>query len=426
MATAGISADDPGYRFQRLKEEAAGYLAVRDRIPVGYARRESCDTQRGRLLEILGATDEDWQDWQWQMAHRLDSAAILAEILDLGPRQQDEIAALSGAVHWAIPPYFAALLDPSSERDPLRLQAVPSMVETTDPRGEADPMAEQNCSPCPLVVRRYPDRLIVKVTNGCAMYCRHCQRRCLAGAREQPAGREEMKEALGYIAANPEIRDVLITGGDPLTLADETLAWLFGQLDAIPHVEIKRIGTRMPVTLPQRITGDLCRILRAHHPVYLNTQFNNPLEVTAESAQACRRLADAGVALGNQSVLLRGVNDDPLVMRRLVHELLKLRIRPYYLFQAKPVRGTCHFVTTIDKGLEIVADLRGRTSGLAIPSYVVNVPGGLGKVPLLPEYIVAKSASFYTLRTWEGRLVQVANGPPGPKAAEGDRCDTYI
>ena len=420
------SSRDPGQRFQRLKETAAGYLTARDRIPVGHDRRESYDARRKHLLELFGATDEDWRDWHWQMAHRLTSGALLAEVLDMGPRQQGEVAALTEAVHWAIPPYFAALLDPVVEEDPLRLQAVPNTAETTDIRGESDPMAELDTSPRPLVVRRYPDRLIVKVTNTCAVYCRHCQRRCLAGTRERPAGKEEMEEALGYIAVNPEIRDVLITGGDPLTLADETLAWLLDRLDAIPHVEIKRIGTRMPVTLPQRITGDLCRILRAHHPVYLITQFNNPLEVTAESARACRRLADAGVVLGNQSVLLRGVNDDPFVMRRLLHELLKLRVRPYYLFQAKPVRGTCHFVTTIDKGLEIMADLRGRTSGLAIPSYVVNVPGGLGKVPLLPEYIVAKSTGFYTLRTWEGHLVQVANGPPGLEKVEENRCDTCI
>lgn len=426
MTTVESSATIAGDRFQSLKEAAAGYLAARDGIPTGDSRRSSYEAQRRRLLELFDATDEDWRDWHWQLAHRLDDAAILAEVLDLAPRQRDEIAALSKTVRWAITPYFAALLDPVSPLDPLRLQAVPSMAEIAETGGEADPMSEQGCSPCPLVVRRYPDRLIVKVTNICAVYCRHCQRRCLAGTSERPAGKDELAEALDYIAANPEIRDVLITGGDPLTLPDATLAWLLDRLAAIPHVEIKRIGTRLPVTLPQRITDDLCRILRAHHPIYLNTQFNHALEVTAESAGACRLLADAGVVLGNQSVLLRGVNDDPHVMRRLLHELLKLRVRPYYLFQAKPVQGTCHFMTTIDKGLEIMADLRGRTSGLAIPSYVVNAPGGLGKVPLLPAYIEAKSPAFYMLRTWEGRRVMVANGPMGLEKAEGDRCGTCI
>ena len=426
MATFETTTDSSGCRFQRLKEAASGYLAVRDHVPVGYTRRDVSDAQRRRLLELIDATDEDWRDWHWQLAHRLDNISILAEILEMESRQQSEIAALTEVLHWAVPPYFAALLDPVAENDPLRLQTLPSMAETSDQRGVSDPMAEQNCSPCPLVVRRYPDRLIVKVTNICAMYCRYCQRRCLAGTLERQAGRDEMEEALGYIYANPEIRDVLITGGDPLTLADETLAWLLGRLDAIPHVEIKRIGTRLPVTLPQRITGDLCQILRAHHPVYLNTQFNHPLEITLESAEACRRLADAGIVLGNQSVLLRGVNDDPFVMRRLLHELLKLRVRPYYLFQAKPVLGTYHFATTIDKGLEIMADLRGRTSGLAIPSYVVNMPGGFGKVPLLPEYIVAKTASSYFLRTWEGRTVEVTNGPPEPNTVGVDKCNTCI
>ncbi|MGE5528390.1 MAG: KamA family radical SAM protein [Patescibacteria group bacterium] len=408
-----------GGRFQALKQAAEGYLAARDGIPIGRARQTSFEAQRKRLQEYYGASDADWQDWRWQMAHRIDRLAILSGVLGLAlhPRIVDETLA---GIRWAITPYFAALLDPISGRDPLRLQAVPSLEEITDARGETDPMDERGCSPCPLVVRRYPDRLIVKVTNACAMYCRHCQRRCVAGSSEQDTRREEFEAALGYIAANPEIRDVLITGGDPLALPDETLAWLLDGLDAIPHVEIKRIGSRMPVTLPQRVTDDLCRILRTHQPIYLNTQFNSPLEVTAESSRACRRLADAGVVLGNQSVLLRGVNDDPYVMRRLLHELLKLRVRPYYLFHAKPVRGACHFATTIDKGLEIMDDLRGRTSGLAIPSYVVNAPGGLGKVPLLPSYIVSRTTDSYVLRTWEGRLVRVPNGPPGTGRAGGE------
>lgn len=402
----------PEDRFQYLRDAAAGYLTARDRIPSGYDRLETYESSRLKLMEHFGASEDDWADWRWQLGHRIHNVKTLLVVLNLSPQRQKDIAEASRLVRWSVSPYFAALMDPDQEEDPLRMQSIPSAAEISDTRGSLDPMAEEATTPCPLVSRRYPDRLIIKVTNACAMFCRHCQRRRLICTQDAHASTEDLEQALDYVAANHEIRDVLITGGDPLTMTDDRIAWIMSRLDAIPHVEIKRIGSRVPVTMPQRITESLCRVLQVHPPVYLNTQFNHPLEVTAETAAACNRLADAGVVLGNQSVLLKGINDDPYIIRKLNHELLKMRVRPYYLFQAKPVRGTTHFVTTIDKGLEIMADLRGRTSGLAIPSYVFNVPGGYGKVPLLPEYIVNRDDQSYVLRTWEGRLVTVPNGPP--------------
>lgn len=394
-----------------LKEEAGKYLVARERIPVGHARRESYLRACRRLLELFGGTEEDWNDWHWQMKHAIHEPGQLEKILVLDPQQRAELAAVSKVVRWSISPYFAALLDPHRKEDPLRLQVVPRVAEATDEAGTLDPMAEEDRSPCPLVVQRYPDRLIIKVTSCCATYCRHCQRRRHVGLGDLRAKKSDLERALAYVRDNPEIRDVLITGGDPLTLEDSVLDWLLRRLEEIPHVEIKRIGTRVPVTLPQRITDRLAEMLKRHPPLYLNTQFNHPLEVTPEAAAACNRLAEAGVVLGNQTVLLRGVNDDPYVMRRLNHELLKMRVRPYYLFHAKPVRGTSHFVTTVDQGLEIMADLRGRTSGLAIPTYVLNVPGGLGKVSLQPEYLVHRDEDCCVLRTWRGQLVTLPNGP---------------
>lgn len=400
------------------RAEADKYLVARESIPLGESRKESYAISRARLLELFGGTEDGWNDWRWQMKHRLHELDQLEGILTLTPRQRAEIALVSQTVRWSISPYFAALLDPERDDDPLRLQAVPSAAETSDTLGELDPMAEEATSPCPLIARRYPDRLIIKVTDCCAMYCRHCQRRRLVGLRDRRAGRRDLERALQYVRENPEIRDVLLSGGDPLTLEDSVLDWILRRLDDIPHVEIKRIGTRLPVTLPQRITDRLCGILKQHAPLYLNTQFNHPLEVTPEAAAACSRLADAGVVLGNQSVLLKGVNDDPYVIRRLNHELLKMRVRPYYLFHAKPVRGTSHFRTTIDRGLEIMADLRGRTSGLAIPAYVFNVPGGRGKVPLLPDYLVYHDEEVCVLRTWRGDVVTISDTLPEAAAPD--------
>ncbi len=288
---------------------------------------------------------------------------------------------------------------------PLWKQSIPSLLEITDTNGSEDPMAESWTSPAPAVTRRYPDRLIINVTNQCAMFCRHCQRRRNIGKVDCHKPRHILEKALDYVRRNEEIRDVLITGGDALLLDDSVLEWLLGELHAIPHVEIKRIGTRAPVTLPQRITPSLCEVLAKYPPIYINTQFNHPLEVTPEAKRACDMLVGAGVVLGNQAVLLRGVNNDPHVMKKLNHELLKIRVRPYYIFHAKNVRGTTHFITSIDDGLAIMESLRGYTSGLAVPTYIINAPNGMGKTPIAPNYLLARRGNQLLLRTWENKII---------------------
>ena len=271
--------------------------------------------------------------------------------------------------------------------------------------GEDDPMGERFTSPAPCITRRYPDRLIVNVTNMCAMYCRHCQRRRNIGDFDQHETRTRLTKALDYIRANTEIRDVLVTGGDALLLSDSTLDWLLGELHSIPHVEIKRLGTRTPVTLPMRVTDELCSILAKYPPIYINTQFNHPKEVTHEAKKAADRLVAAGVVLGNQAVLLKGINHTPDIMKKLNQELLKIRVRPYYIFHAKNVKGTKHFIPSIKEGLAVMEQLRGFTSGLAVPTYIVNAPMGGGKTPILPQYLLSLDEDEDVLKTWEGKIV---------------------
>jgi lysine 2,3-aminomutase len=289
------------------------------------------------------------------------------------------------------------------------MQGLPSILEIDSDAGETDPIGEAITSPAPCITRRYPDRLIINVTNICGMYCRHCQRRRNIGEIDLQHSREDLAAAIEYIRVNPEIRDVLVTGGDALMLGDQTLDWLLSELHGIEHVEIKRIGTRAPVTLPQRITPALAEILAKYPPVFINTQFNHPKEVTADAKKAVDMLIKAGVVMGNQSVLLKGVNADPHIMKKLNQELLKIRVRPYYLFHAKNVKGTTHFMTSIQDGLNIIRELRGFTSGLAVPTYIVNAPDGGGKTPLLPQYLLSLDEDKAVLRTWEDKVVYYDN-----------------
>ena len=392
-------------RTNELKSRIADYLAVRDSIPSGFAWADKIASCRERILEILGASASDWEDWRWQMRNRISDATFLAGLVDLPETLPKEINEVAKRYRWAISPYYAAIVAAAGPGSPVWRQAVPALEELQDGGGSLDPMAEELTSPVPGITRRYPDRLIINVTNMCPMYCRHCQRRRNIGEVDRHQPRWVLEAALDYIRSSPEIRDVLVTGGDALLLPDHQLDWLLGELHRIPHVEIKRLGTRVPVTLPQRITPELCGVLEKYPPIYLNTQFNHPLEVTPEAAQACDRLVRAGVVLGNQAVLLRGVNNDPHVMRRLNHELLKIRVRPYYLFQAKEVRGTRHFIAPVEEGLKIMEQLRGYTSGLAVPTYIINAPGGLGKTPVTPGYILDRKPDRIVLRTWENRVV---------------------
>lgn len=396
-------------RAAELKARIADYLAAVPHIPTGFSCQNEIEENKRRILAVLGGTEADWQNWQWHLRHRIANVETLRAILPLTDEEVENIKLVGRRFRWAISPYYASLMRPGDPNCPVRRQAVPSPEELAD-GGEDDPMAEEWTSPAPCVTRRYPDRLIINVTNRCAMYCRHCQRRRNIGEVDRNSRRKDLLEALAYIRANEEIRDVLITGGDALLLSDAQLDWLLGELDAIPHVEIKRIGTRVPVTLPQRITPELCAVLEKHPPIYLNTQFNHPKEVTPAAKEACDCLIRAGVVLGNQAVLLKGVNNDPHVMRKLNQELLKIRVRPYYIFHAKQVTGTRHFVTKIEDGLAIMEALRGYTSGLAVPTYIINAPKGYGKTPLLPDYLLDYNDEEIILRTWEGRLLRYPNG----------------
>lgn len=399
-------------RADVLKSRIDPYLEVSDSIRSGLAEKDAINARQAKIKEMLGATDEDWDSWHWQIKNRINDTNEVAKFIELTDKQKADIDAVGKDFRWAISPYFLSLIDPEVGlyNDPTFLQSVPIGIEINQEGiGEVDPMGEEFTNPASCITRRYPDRLIINVTNQCGMYCRHCQRRRNIGEIDAPQPKELLQEAIDYIADTPEIRDVLITGGDPLTLSDERIDWLLGKLRAIPHLEYIRIGSRMPITVPQRVTPELCEILKKYHPIYVNVQTNHPIEITEESKKACEMLANAGVPLGNQAVLLKGINDDPFVMKKLNHELLKARVRPYYIFHAKGVLGTLHFRTSVDIGIEIMEYLRGYTSGLAIPTFIINAPKGKGKTPILPEYLISHGRDTVTIRTWEGEVIEYPN-----------------
>ncbi|MGE5397723.1 MAG: glutamate 2,3-aminomutase [Chitinophagales bacterium] len=395
-------------RAEELAQDTAGYLTASQRIPTGLTCSEQIEERKNQILTILQATQDDWDDWKWQLRNRIKDPAMLAIILGLSAVETRRIQKVAKAYRWAISPYYLSLIDQNYHQNPAFKQSVPDIRELSG-GGSLDPMDEEGTSPAPCVTRRYPDRLIINVTNQCAMFCRHCQRRRNIGEEDQHARRADIENAISYIRENEEIRDVLITGGDALLLSDKYLDYILGELDSIPHVEIKRIGTRALVTMPQRVTPALCEVIKKHPPVYINTQFNHPLEITAEAKQACDRLVEAGAILGNQAVLLRGINDDPNIMRKLNHELLRIRVRPYYIFHPKEVKGTSHWWCGIGKGLEIIDSLRGHTSGLGVPTYIINAPHGWGKIPLTPGYLVNILPGRVVLRTWEGRQIEIGD-----------------
>lgn len=399
-------------RASKLKGRIQEYVDVKDTIPRGMAPDVEAkhEKQKRKILAVLNATEKDWDNYEWQLENRISDLETLLKIISL---DDDEIAAVemvSKKFRWSISPYYLALIDDKNKLDPIKLQSVPFHAELSK-NGLPDPMAEEFTNPAGSITRRYPDRLIINVTNQCAMYCRHCQRRRNIGSVDDHTSREELVESIEYIKTNPEIRDVLITGGDALLLSDEELDWLLGELYAIPTVDYVRLGTRTLVTMPQRITDDLVNILKKYTPLYINTQFNHPKELTKEAKLACDKLALAGIPLGNQAVLLNGINNDKYVMRLLNQELLKFRVRPYYIFHAKRVLGTTHFRTSIDEGLEIMEYLRGYTSGMAIPTYIVNAPGGKGKTPILPQYLISRGKDSVKIRTWEGEVIDYPNVP---------------
>ncbi|MEG0129801.1 glutamate 2,3-aminomutase, partial [Clostridium sp.] len=374
-------------RASTLKSRIDDFLNAKDSIKKGLDKNiaSRIESQKEKIMKYFNATEEQWDDWKWQFSNRICDAETLSKLIDLSDREKEEIKKVEGEYRWAISPYYLSLID-EDKFNPVRLQAIPCGIEL-DGDGEIDPMGEEFTNPAGTITRRYPDRLIIYVTNECAMYCRHCQRRRKIGSEDNHSTKNAIKESIEYVRNNKEIRDVLITGGDSLALSDNNLEWIISELRSIEHVEIIRLGSRTLVTVPQRITDDLVNILKKYHPIYINTHFNHPLEITEESKKACEKLANAGIPLGNQAVLLNGINNDKYVMRVMNQELLKCRVRPYYIFHAKHVKGTTHFNTSVDDGLEIMEYLRGYTSGLAVPTYIVNAPNGKGKTPILPQYL---------------------------------------
>ena len=346
---------------------------------------------------------KDWNDWRWQVRNRIETLDDLKKYIKLTPEEEEGVARCLESLRMAITPYYLSLIDLDNPFDPVRLQAVPTAKELH--RSDADlldPLHEDTDSPVPGLTHRYPDRVLILVTDQCSMYCRHCTRRRFAGQKDCEVQTNRIDKYIEYVAAHPEVRDVLLSGGDALLLSDEKLESIISRLRTIPHVEIIRIGSRTPVVMPQRITPELCAMLKKYHPVWLNTHFNHPNEITPDSRRACEMLADAGIPLGNQSVLLAGVNDCVHVMKRLVHELVKIRVRPYYIYQCDLSMGLEHFRTPVSKGIEIIEALRGHTSGFAVPTFVVDAPGGGGKIPVMPEYLISMSPDKVILRNFEG------------------------
>ena len=354
-----------------------------------------------------GISEEDWRDWGWQMRNRIRTADALREWIEPTPDEERAIVDLARRFRFVITPYFASLMDPTNPDCPVRRQVVPRMAEREDVAGLEDPLDEVAHSPVKNVVRVYPDRIAFCVNNECALYCRYCLRKRMVGDAEWTMQKKELEVALDWIAATPEIRDVLLTGGDPLIFSDARLEWLLTRLREIPHVELIRLGTRLPVTLPFRVTDDLCRMLEKFHPIWVNTHYNHPKELTADAAEACDRLLRAGIPVGNQSVLLAGVNDDLETMKSLCETLVRMRVRPYYVYQAQLLEGTGHFRVPIEDGIDIFRQMRGRTSGFAIPQYVLDTPHG--KVPLDHPFVKGRDGDDFVVEAWDGAIWREPN-----------------
>jgi len=353
-------------------------------------------------------SDELWNDWRWQLKNRITTVEQLEKFLPtLTPEERAGTILANSKLAMAITPYFFTLIDPADENCPIRRQVIPRIEETSRAPWEmSDPCGEDAHSPVPGLVHRYPDRVLFLVTDRCAAYCRYCTRSRLVSNASGYDFHPEFDRQIDYIRRTPSVRDVLLSGGDPLLLSDEKLGYLLGQLRALPHVEFVRIGTRIPIFLPQRITPQLCALLQRFHPLFISIHSNHPRELTAEVRSALGQLADAGIPLGNQSVLLREVNDDPLIMKALVHKLLMCRVRPYYIYQCDLISGSAHLRASVHKGLEIMESLRGHTTGYAVPQYVIDAPGGGGKVPITPEYVLSKDSERIRIRNFEGRVFE--------------------
>ncbi len=357
-----------------------------------------------RRQELFGdVSDEEWSDWRWQVRNRIETVDELKKFLPMTEEEEESARQCVARFRMAITPYYLSLIDPNDPGDPVRRQAVPTSGELIPCKYDIeDPLHEDSDSPVPGLTHRYPDRVLFLITDMCSMYCRHCTRRRFAGSHDRQLKQDQINDAIEYIRNTPQVRDVLLSGGDALLVSDKQLEYIVKSLREIPHVEIIRIGSRTPAVMPQRITPKLVDMLKKYHPIWLNMHFNHPHEITEESSKACELLANAGIPLGNQSVLLKGVNDSIFTMRKLVHELVKIRVRPYYLYQCDLSMGLVDFRTTISKGIDIIEGLRGHTSGFCVPTFIVDAPGGGGKIPVQPNYVISHSENKVVLRNYEG------------------------
>jgi len=357
-----------------------------------------------RKRHFPGVKTAEWNDWRWQNRNRIRTLKQLERMVAVTEDERAAILRHEGPLPIGVTPYYMSLIDPANPTQGLRRTTIPTLAEFDRTPGEQDdPLGEDGHSPVPGLVHRYPDRVLLLVTNFCSVYCRYCTRARLVGASGERALRKaDIDLAIEYIAATPAVRDCLISGGDPLSLDEDRLEYVLSRLRAIPHLEFIRIGSKQPVVQPMRVTPSLTKMLRRYHPLWMSLHFTHPDEVTPEVAEACGRLADAGIPLGSQTVLLKGVNDDLATLKKLFHALLKIRVRPYYLYQCDPIRGSSHFRTTVDKGLELISQMRGYTTGFAVPNYVVDAPGGGGKIAMLPDSVIGRDGDNLLLRNFAG------------------------
>jgi lysine 2,3-aminomutase len=388
-----------GKKFRTSREQPA--VAEADDEPPSLPAAAKKQPRMGSVIPL----HQRWDDWRWQMANRIrKTEQLFRHFPEL--QTNSDLAPVIGKYPMAITPYYASLIRAANPSDPIFRMAVPELQELTDPPFlSPDPLEECRDMPVTGLVHRYPDRALVIATTTCSTYCRHCTRKRVAGTRETTISRQKLERIVRYLNEHPEVKDVIISGGDPLTMSDSQLEMVLSGLRQVPSVEIIRIGTRTPVVLPQRITDELCEMLSRYQPIWINTHFNHPNELTPQAMEACAKLVDSGIPLGNQSVLLRGVNDRPQIIEELCRGLVRNRIRPYYLYQCDIVRGVEHFRTPLSRGIEIMEYLRGRLSGLAIPMFVVDAPHGGGKIPVLPTYLVSQSPGQTVFRNYEGMLV---------------------
>lgn len=348
--------------------------------------------------------EKDWNNWVWQQQKRIKSMDQLEKVIHVTEDERQAFAQSNEMFNMGITPYYASLMDPNDPNCPIRLQSVPKLSELKILETDLeDPLAEERDMPVPGITHRYPDRVLFYTTHNCPVYCRHCTRKRKVSDPSSSAANKQIEDGLAYIEAHKEIRDVVISGGDPLSNSDDRLEYILSRLRALDHIEIFRIGTRNLVTLPQRITQNFADMLKKYHPVFVHTHFNHPKECTQEAFDACARLADAGCVIHNQMVLLKGVNDDPKIVKELNHKLLMMRVRPYYIYQCDLSQGISHFRTPVEVGLNIIENLRGWTSGMAVPHFVIDAPGGGGKIPLLPQYVVKHEGKKWILRNFRNQ-----------------------